>query len=899
MEALKKSSAEAAKSNGDAKDAKAKSKDARRAERMELKRKQRELKKMLEEKKRKSSKKAAAEEKDNKDKDKEQATSKRTRELNNERARANSGSGSELSADSDEENRRKGGVMGSPDKKRRSKTSGRSRPSKSKEEKEDTKKLENDKKEKQKEARRAEKKQKEKDRENRKKIREEKKKETDGGQESSKKTPAALFRKKAGLPFANGKSRPPGLIRSVSLKQIPGEHKRKKKTPTFIHGFDPLARMRPELDETKKAELAARKNSMNKPVESKFALAMLGERRDSTGAPKHDKIFSFLAGRPLPGEKASSIMEKRNQLRNMKKIGYSFSAVDLERVRREGVRKAKVDSLESQLQIKWDDFMDSLPKVAEHKYRQVREGYDEEGKQQLQNQGDQLIAAMKQKPPTSDTTSIAARFANPTAVVTTLQDEKIVKPSYLQNFTGEEIDDVKVAATQSNRVGKYAICPFLHANPNIAEDAQYDTIFGECASEEPGVYIWRIEYMLPIEIPEEDYPDIDSDPPVQGVLYSEDCYIILHISSYKETKKFFIFTWLGKKATQDKKCAMAIRARELNILLKNKSSIKPEMEAQESDEFLELYDYDVRYVSEGGTPSGFKQAVPPVQEPRMYRLTFAKQRVRRPRKKSDKEKEREIDEEDYVEFERDNFVMTQVRISALSLTQSDVFIVDGGTDGWIFQWNGSLAPKKLKFKGYEIRTRINRYERACRSVECEIEEGEEYKLFWKPKAKQLTTQETEKTPDTQDAWADLDDDEEDERCFWDYMKEKEYAGDDITRPPREGLIPRVDISLYKTYEVEPGKPTLLTLRTNADAFPPAKRMLDTKSVVVLDADTEIYVWIGKRSTAFERQVAKGLAQRFHEVHSPFYLLLILILFWLFTMNPFIRNKKTGQAGYQL
>lgn len=33
-------------------------------------------------------------------------------------------------------------------------------------------------------------------------------------------------------------------------------------------------------------------------------------------------------------------------------------------------------------------------------------------------------------------------------------------------------------------------------------------------------------------------------------------------------------------------------------------------------------------------------------------------------------------------------------MSALSLNQSDVFVLDGGADGWIWQWNGSLASKR-------------------------------------------------------------------------------------------------------------------------------------------------------------------------------------------------------------
>ena len=156
-----------------------------------------------------------------------------------------------------------------------------------------------------------------------------------------------------------------------------------------------------------------------------------------------------------------------------------------------------------------------------------------------------------------------------------------------------------------------------------------------------------------------------------------------------------------------------------------------EVEGQESDDFLELYDYDIQYMATGGTETGcvsplsfpllhlrtllhshsytlthtltlshhneetylimfslhknrFKPVLPFVQEPRMYRLHFTREKVHK-----------SLDSEEIVE--RTIFNMTQVRLSALSLTKSDVFLIDGGSDGWLWQWNGSLAAKKYFF----------------------------------------------------------------------------------------------------------------------------------------------------------------------------------------------------------
>lgn len=110
---------------------------------------------------------------------------------------------------------------------------------------------------------------------------------------------------------------------------------------------------------------------------------------------------------------------------------------------------------------------------------------------------------------------------------------------------------------------------------------------------------------------------------------------MLHITARDAAKKYTIFTWIGKKATQDKVGSAAIRTRELNIMLKNKAKLMREVEGEESDDFLELYDYDMEYKATGGTESGFKPALPFTQEARMYRLTFVRHRYQRSPDKSE------------------------------------------------------------------------------------------------------------------------------------------------------------------------------------------------------------------------------------------------------------------------
>lgn len=48
-----------------------------------------------------------------------------------------------------------------------------------------------------------------------------------------------------------------------------------------------------------------------------------------------------------------------------------------------------------------------------------------------------------------------------------------------------------------------------------------------------------------------------------------------------------------------------------------------ETQYDESDDFMELFGWQIDYQEEGGTESAFKPVLPFSQEPRFYRLTFA------------------------------------------------------------------------------------------------------------------------------------------------------------------------------------------------------------------------------------------------------------------------------------
>lgn len=142
----------------------------------------------------------------------------------------------------------------------------------------------------------------------------------------------------------------------------------------------------------------------------------------------------------------------------------------------------------------------------------------------------------------------------------------------------------------------------------------------------------------------------------------------------------------------DKQGAAAFRSRELNIFLNSKAMIVRESQYDESDDFMELFGWQIDYQDDGGTESAFKPTLPFSQEPRFYRLAFAPV----PEPSGDAPPSSSSSNAAVVGKRRQRyFSMRQVRLSALSLNSTDVFVLDGGTDGYIFQWNGTLPPLGL------------------------------------------------------------------------------------------------------------------------------------------------------------------------------------------------------------
>lgn len=160
---------------------------------------------------------------------------------------------------------------------------------------------------------------------------------------------------------------------------------------------------------------------------------------------------------------------------------------------------------------------------------------------------------------------------------------------------------------------------------------------------------------------------------------------------------------------------------------------------------------------------------------------------------------------------RRNVRVKRVELAASSMNQGDVFILDAGLK--LYLWSGSEANRYEKAKGLQCLTKI-RDERGA-----------------KPEAIVVADD-----PDNAEFWGTLGGTAAD-------VKSADEGGDDAAAE-------KVAAKLFRVSD-ESGE--LEVTEVERDGGKLKRDMLDTKDAFILDADTEIFVWIGKGATAEEKK----------------------------------------------
>lgn len=159
-----------------------------------------------------------------------------------------------------------------------------------------------------------------------------------------------------------------------------------------------------------------------------------------------------------------------------------------------------------------------------------------------------------------------------------------------------------------------------------------------------------------------------------------------------------------------------------------------------------------------------------------------------------------------------NVRVTAVPVSRDSLNEGDVFILDLGLT--IYQWNGPKSSRQEKSKGVDVAIKIKDDER-------------------KGRAKYILIDGSDKAAEEE---------------FWKHLggkgkiKSAEEGGDDANFEKN---------AIYTLFKVSDASGKLQV--TKVGETPLAKEMLDSNDCFILDADSEIFVWVGKGATKEERK----------------------------------------------
>ncbi|KAJ1553646.1 hypothetical protein HK405_007321, partial [Cladochytrium tenue] len=271
-----------------------------------------------------------------------------------------------------------------------------------------------------------------------------------------------------------------------------------------------------------------------------------------------------------------------------------------------------------------------------------------------------------------------------------------------------------------------------------------------------------------------------------------------------------IWTWVGPLAEMDKRFCCAMFAVGLRTWIGGSGKIMRETESEESPGFLGLFGGSVEHIDASLAAESGLYIVQEKSYPlRMYRI-YGKSSVK----------------------------VALVEPKADSLTSDHVYLIDGGME--IFQWNGMDSSLANKAHGGIISESISSSERYGRAAVLEIDEGEEPDRLWEVlnsrRGNLRSTVESNTAFEELSARAPL-----------------------LYRLPA-GVSELDSISSYLVTRADSKSGVFAGLQRTA---------LQSDSCCVLDAGTELFMWLGSRSSVSSKElVAELLARVAQEEKRP-------------------------------
>ncbi|KAM6331315.1 macrophage-capping protein [Alca torda] len=198
---------------------------------------------------------------------------------------------------------------------------------------------------------------------------------------------------------------------------------------------------------------------------------------------------------------------------------------------------------------------------------------------------------------------------------------------------------------------------------------------------QPGLHIWRVEKLRPVEVPEV----------MWGVFFSGDAYLVLHNGP---DERAHLHLWMGRDSSRDEQGACALLSTQLNALLGERPVTHREVQGNESDVFMEYFPRGITY-QEGGVDSAFKATRPGAGPTRKLYQVKGKKNIRA--------------------SERD--------VCWASFNTGDCFILDLGET--LFVWCGARCNMLERRRAQELATAIRDGERGGKALLEIVVDGEE------------------------------------------------------------------------------------------------------------------------------------------------------------------------------
>lgn len=437
-------------------------------------------------------------------------------------------------------------------------------------------------------------------------------------------------------------------------------------------------------------------------------------------------------------------------------------------------------------------------------------------------------------------------------------------------------DDDAVVGENEGRSGTrpYLVNPLNWGRP----DVDYERLFGTDIDLDTAMMkVWRVFYFGLEEVAEKNW----------GQFHTKDCYLILWISDISAKLAVSIHHWIGRESTADKWGCAAMYAVMLNTFLGGSCTVHREEEEDETSAFVSYFGRDLEYLY-GGTESGFLPIEEIKYEPRLYQL----QRV--------------------VGRRRNRYYARRVALSGDSLTQSEVFVLDNKER--LFLWYGSKADQVHRHNGLEFATKIKNFDHQCKSRIIILEEGQEgvdtnlnyeWDLFWRYMGGRVNLQPSDRkfefvliededlvnlpasvatitlvgswdssvpvpllpAPNEPGIWEAFVPISRFGSFTYQYkvrlsngQTELRTDSDRVTVTDKQGVLHNrlrvtdqvVSRLMFFQTDIVDGKAKLLPIRQVSH------RALARDHCFILDAETEVFVWLGRTSSRIERAVGKAV-----------------------------------------